>query len=265
MPDGALDGVPESVGEFRDRVTVRVRFTLRPERDARGHRRHLQPERGAVEARCKHGPCHFLSARGLPTVPPSLIDADDRTERFRVRGLLSFAPGGRPPLRPFSRAAAAFCSLTACPPSRPRATACGFFAMHGPLRYPQTILTAWVIARTKRQRALGLQARPSGRACIWSHRVRGGERRKEGRANEGDGAVLDSLSTPLASEVPPVHQPAVPPVGCKLLVRKGGFEPPRSCERQPLKTMRQAPCWPVVVGPIAQCVTGASSGFPRFS
>jgi hypothetical protein len=25
---------------------------------------------------------------------------------------------------------------------------------------------------------------------------------------------------------------------CKLLVRKGGFEPPRSCERQPLKLVR---------------------------
>ncbi len=43
-------------------------------------------------------------------------------------------------------------------------------------------------------------------------------------------------------EVLPSFTPDAPagerPIGRKLLVRKGGFEPPRSCERQPLKLVR---------------------------
>jgi hypothetical protein len=37
-----------------------------------------------------------------------------------------FGLGGRPPLRPLSRAASAFASLRALPPFRPNATAAGF-------------------------------------------------------------------------------------------------------------------------------------------
>jgi hypothetical protein len=51
-------------------------------------------------------------------------------------------------------------------------------------------------------------------------------------------AIPETRSLDSAQKCAQQHQPLIAQYCCKLLVRKGGFEPPRSCERQPLKLVR---------------------------
>ena len=50
--------------------------------------------------------------------------------------------------------------------------------------------------------------------------------------------AIGTRAAPVPKLVPKWHQPEVTKDHCKLLVRKGGFEPPRPCGRQPLKLVR---------------------------